>query len=209
MKKTIAALGMAATTIAGAGIAAQGANATPTATHTYAHGTARMASFTSWSTCQVHATSTAKSVSAHGGKLVAGDTARAKCFPVNGGRWSYLTLYTATSPLMKGDLTGNALNSTRGDWVWSYEHHESGEATVFTQAKCEAAMKRFTSRVIAGTNIRLLPHRSCESGGHVQRHLSASYLGTSGTVGLKGDHADGLWQQDSITSEAYMLGYAV
>lgn len=206
MKKVIAGIGLAATALSAAGVAAASSSNAAT-TQMYAHGTAHMASFPSWNTCQTHADWSVKNVTSHGGKLVSGDVARAKCFPVLDGRWTYLTVYKATKPLNTGDLTKESAIATPGDWFWSYEHDESGLATVFTQAKCQQAMNSFTSRVVAAKNLRLLPGSSCFTGGHVQRHFSAAYLGTSGSVGLKGDYNDGRWQHDNILSESSMLGY--
>lgn len=214
-KKIAIAAAAAAIAATGVTVGAPSANAAShPAGSTYLHGTSRMTSFTARSTCERYAAGEVRTVQRASSRVrllgaqynagVRGPELRLSCYPVLGGRWTYLTAYVSKSgaPLNAADRFVDLLNRldqmdnnrtlADSENLWVYVHAISSPSTSVSRATCDQRVTAVTNAVLRGRGSRLVTaYTQCTvSGG--QTSYFVAYAGSNTRAGVYKDRGEAI-----------------
>ncbi len=196
--------------VTGLSVTAGSAHAAPHAKGSiYVHGTRSMTNFPSRSTCGAYAKWAVAQVGKSKGKVLPGygsaqergPELRTTCYPVQGGRWTYLIGYRSAtgSPAIAGDRyinpatrdSGPGSSFPDGDNVWIYEHFVQFNAKTTSMKTCNAHIAWALNQVAKNPNARLgYAWTVCDEGddpGTIA--YDVGYLATAKNKGIPGDRA--------------------
>ena len=165
----------------------------------YFHGTTRMTSFSSRTTCDSYAKWELRQVTSNTHKAqLLGETYyygygnRLTCYPVQSGRWSYLIAYSALTnqPLNPADKLFPRSGSYLGDAesIWGGDHY--GIFSTMTACKSHFTWALNKIQALPGVKVNFST-RPCSENGPGSDTYEIDYLAASSSPALPGDRVDG------------------